>query len=206
MKKSVTSEEEEATDTDPHDSLPEDTKPPIKKPTFTIKKDLNPKRPVVHATLPKKKQESQDSKLSVEFETNPTPLASRHSGKHRKDSFDLKKHQDKRKVIRSRSSKDFREDSLTSNWSDNIPVITISKSDSIEHIEEERDVGLAEGNDTLTQEKVDVRSKSRYVLKKQEVTEDEDVVNELVKEKFVKKDSVKNETESSNDYKDSVFS
>ncbi|KAK9743978.1 TMC domain [Popillia japonica] len=195
LKKSVTSEEEEATDTDPHDSLPEDTKPPIKKPTFTIKKDLNPKRPVVHATLPKKKQESQDSKLSVEFETNPTPLASRHSGKHRKDSFDLKKHQDKRKVIRSRSSKDFREDSLTSNWSDNIPVITISKSDSIEHIEEERDVGLAEGNDTLTQEKVDVRSKSRYVLKKQEVTEDEDVVNELVKEKFVKKDSVKNETE-----------
>ncbi|KAI4471992.1 transmembrane channel-related [Holotrichia oblita] len=232
LKKSVTSEDEEATDTDPHDSLPEDAttikevkqQASVKKPSFTIKKE-NLKRPAVHSSLPKR-GESQDSNLSVDFETNPTPLVSRHSGKRRKDSFDLKKHQDKRRgATRSRSptksSKDFREDSLTSNWSDNIPVITISKSDSIDHIEEEHD--LQGSSDGLTQEKVDIRSKSRYVLKKQEVTEDEDVVNELVKEKFVKKDSLKNgtegveikddvvagssnKTESSNDYKDSVFS
>ncbi|KRT82265.1 hypothetical protein AMK59_3218, partial [Oryctes borbonicus] len=243
LKKSATSDDEEATDTDLPDSLPEDVttvkevKPqaPTKKP-FAIKKDLNFKTASVHKGLPRK--DSQDTNLSVDFEPNFTPIASRHASKNRRDSFDLKKHQDKKKPLNSRSptkssgnSKDFREDSLTSTWSDNIPVITISKTDSMEQIEKRiQDKGLhdieeqasATSSDTLVHERADTRSKSRFVLKKQEVTEDEDVISGLVTEKFVRgdakggdadgviqQDHVGNsdtKTESSNDYKDSAFS
>ncbi|GJQ78717.1 hypothetical protein Trydic_g2751 [Trypoxylus dichotomus] len=245
LKKSPTSEDEEASDTDQPDSLPEDVttvkevKPqaPFKKP-FAIKKDLNFKAAAVHKGLAKR--DSQDTNLSVDFEPNLTPIASRHSSKNRRDSFDLKKHQSKKKPADSRSatksssnSKDFREDSLTSTWSDNIPVITISKSDSVEHVEKrvaekklhdiEEQLSAVNG-DILAQERVDTRSKSRYVLKKQEVTEDEEAISELAAAKFVrreakeaqgddgvtaKEDPIANfdtKTESSNDYKDSAFS
>lgn len=62
----------------------------------------------------------------------------------RKDTFDLKKTQELRQKramqspSRSGSSREVREDSLSSIWSDNIPVITISKTESAENILDEK--------------------------------------------------------------------
>lgn len=221
MKKSIPSEDEDGTDTDVHDSLPEDItsvkEAKSQTPTNDTAKKLSFK--TVHGSLIRK---NKDNPTAPEVEVINAASA---SGKSRRDSFDLKKHQDKKSVSpNSKASKDFREDSLNSTWSDNIPVITISKSDSLEKMEKTAQTEAEEktsvtSSDTLVQEKVDTRARSRYVLKKQKVTEDEDVVSDMVGEKFVQKqrnrDKLMNEevlansdakTESSNDYKDSAFS
>lgn len=94
-------------------------------------------KPIVEA-IQKGSSDSSDAKHVKIKENVPVTI---HGTVHKhRDTINLKKtHERKQKKMyqspsRSSSSKDLREDSLTSNWSDNIPVITISKTESAENI------------------------------------------------------------------------
>ena len=218
-------DQDDATDTEQHDSLPDDVsnakdvKPQSTRKAnypFGMKTDLNfsfkraveisgqiKGRALDSSKTQKTSADPGEKRVKILDECTPIKRATQ---RIRKDSLDLINTQSKRRVVRSpsktSSSGKMREDSVTSTWSDNIPVIKISKTESAECILDEQvvrtsiqsnqasredepesvamdDVGeevCISGSEAPGREFVNVKHKSKHVLKKQQVTEDENVV------------------------------
>lgn len=118
LKKSQPDEEnaipqEDGTDTEPHDSLPHDK---------DQKEVENPQEKTIETEsyiITEQKTKSIKTKITKRRDLN-------------------QKEEMRRSSTKSTSSKDLHQDSLSSNWSENIPVITISKTESSECILEQQ--------------------------------------------------------------------
>ncbi|XP_022904331.2 transmembrane channel-like protein [Onthophagus taurus] len=171
------SEDEDGTDNEQHDSLPEDGK------------EAKPQVPT------KSTFKMQDTKVRNVVK----------SGVSRKNS-DVRKVESPKKSFNLRN---VRQDSIASNWSDNIPVITISKTESLENVldlkQEEDDLKIAadadvkKGDDKLREfDAIDVGINDSKISDDKEKKYDEN------KPEIVTINS-ETKTESSTDYKELVL-
>lgn len=194
------SEEDETqnqdTDTEQHDSLPEDTATakevcqqapkPMKSPDFQA---------IVTGALAKKKiQPELDKKSSTDSsETKRVHIQESHN-RHRSkpDARVTRSREDRHKKTHvhkpngNSSSKDNSRDSNSSIWSENIPTITISKTESAECILEQdtpkkEDVSIPSCSGVKFSKSDRERPKIKYALRKQDAQIDTDSISYLGK-------------------------
>lgn len=220
--------QDDATDTEQPESLPEDvislkeTKPPIKITSIKGKSvaiNGNPKKPEI---LHRESTESTEGKHVQIAET--TPEIYRRNSQPKRDSIESKRNEDwkqrRQSPSRSTSSKETRHDSITSNWSDNIPVITISKTGSSECILEQQteeantsklskseqndedkidpkeEPKVSSSSDTLVAEEQVFKPKIKHVLKKQTGVSDKGESSENVRKESNEHEGEETEDES----------
>lgn len=195
MGKSSTSEEEQNadTDTEQHDSLPYDTSA-----TRNLHKSVRPSlswnnsdfQSVVSKTL-----KANRNKFSNLSRGSVDSVDLKQFSLQRYENWEMKK-KFADSVVPS-TSKDMRQDSGSSVWSENIPVITISKTESAENILTETDTNIdidGTRNNIKNIEESKFKPKIRSVLKKQSTEVDEDTVcyfnrdleNNLKENRFIK--------------------
>lgn len=135
---------EDGTDTEPHESLPDDnkeTKDAIKSTPQPLTKRSFPKDPEPYYIKEKTKSIKTKSKIVK-----------------RNDTIENRKEEIRRSSTKSTSSRDLRQDSLSSNWSDNIPVITVTKTESSECILESEVPSRKKEKKFTHQERVEIET------------------------------------------------
>ncbi|KAJ3635461.1 hypothetical protein MTP99_008367 [Tenebrio molitor] len=124
-----------------------------------------------HESLPEDLVSVKDSKLQSRFDFPRAILSKKNSQKSTSESSD----KNARPVP---AKKEMRQDSGSSVWSDNIPVITISKTESAECLDVVPEVAKAEPVSELPK----FKPKIKCVLKKQSAEIDEDVIRHFSKD------------------------
>lgn len=191
LRKPSSSEEEsvqiqdDATDTEQPESLPEDV--------ISLKEGKIIKKVLKKSdSLQRTSSDSTEGKRVQISEATPEMYRKR-------EAFNQPKKESSQKYpnpspTRSNSSKEARQDSINSNWSDNIPVITISKTESSECILEQKNGDPSKVN-KASEEAFKPRIKN--VLKKQEAERGEP--EESVEKSSPEVSQVKEEQEESED-------
>lgn len=204
-KSSSPSEEEEGTDNEQQDSLPDDVnireaKP---KPEKATKSNF---RHAINSALQQKENATIDiTRRSDSSETKhvkiqgvkPTPT---HSATQNKTIYERRISKEKQPYSSTDNSKNTRQDSQTSNWSDNIPVITISKTESEECILEKQK--QSKRPDVVTKAEVEPSKESdkpkKHILRKQKTMESEEFEENSLKENKKKLEHENKSTNGSN--------
>lgn len=138
---SISAAQDDGTDTELHESLPDDVnmrEPSSEKDTkhHRSSRKSSPSKKLNSSTSKSTSEENNKSVKSISSENDkPAKAVSSEKIKTLERTRKKEKIHDKyRSTSRSSSSKDLRQDSSTSNWSDNIPVIKISGTESSECI------------------------------------------------------------------------
>ncbi|KAJ8915787.1 hypothetical protein NQ315_004599 [Exocentrus adspersus] len=176
LRKSSTSEDEQnaedGTDTEQHDSLPYDTMT-TKQLSKPIKPSLSWGNSDFQAVVSKAVKANQRRLSNVFVESTDSGDAKNFPLQQCRDVSQFKR---KLQRVEPGTSKDMRQDSGSSVWSDNIPVITISKTESDENILRDGDKGSSHKAVKNTELKSKFEPKIKCVLKKQSTEFDEDTI------------------------------
>ncbi|KAJ8932823.1 hypothetical protein NQ314_014408 [Rhamnusium bicolor] len=186
---------EDGTDTEQHESLPDDSmvskhyvhksvRPSLSWGNSDFPSSVNKILKKNHGKIDRLPSGSMDSSDMKHVQIQEAAV--KHSTLHRCDTFELKKNQQNKKrcveQVMPSTSRDMRQDSGSSVWSDNIPVITISKTESDENILREtksknEKTNLEKSNDKLKEhESAKFKPKIKCALKKQSTEFDEDTI------------------------------
>lgn len=186
-KSSSPSEEEEGTDNEQQDSLPEDIN--IREAKCKPEKPNN-FRHAINSVLQQKENVKPDiTRRSDSNETKHVKIqgikpAQTHSTTQNKTIYERRISNDKPPHTSGDTSRNTRQDSQASNWSENIPVITISKTESEECILEKQK--QTHKPDVVTKADVEPSKESdkhrKHVLKKQKTMESEEYEEKPLKE------------------------